>query len=285
MKLQAAWNLKSMSVPLGLFASALLPQSPVKKQRRKEEDMERWNEFLRAVGENAAFLVVVLLIAAALMGIAYGLEYLIAKKTGISRKKMSVKKMAVIAMMSAIAMVVMLFEFPIPFLAPPFYELDFSEVPILICGFLYGPMAGVLAELIKVILKVLIKGTSTAFVGDFANFVIGCSLVIPATAWYQRKKNRSHALTGLIFGTVIMAVFGTLFNGVYLLPKFAQLYGMPLDEIIAMGTAINGGIQNIMTFVIIAVAPMNIIKGAAATIIVMLIYKPISRVMHRMMAE
>ena len=77
--------------------------------------MERWNEFLRAVGENAAFLVVVLLIAAALMGIAYGLEYLIAKKTGISRKKMSVKKMAVIAMMSAIAMVVMLFEFPIPF--------------------------------------------------------------------------------------------------------------------------------------------------------------------------
>ena len=86
-------------------------------------------------------------------------------------------------------------------------------------------------------------------------------------------------------GTVIMAVFGTLFNGVYLLPKFAQLYGMPLDEIIAMGTAINGGIQNIMTFVIIAVAPMNIIKGAAATIIVMLIYKPISRVMHRMMAE
>lgn len=243
--------------------------------------MEQWNSFLETVGENLTFLAVVFLIAAGLIGLAYGLERMIAHKSGVAYQKLSVRKMAVIGMMAAIAMILMWFEFPLPFLAPPFYEVDFSEVPVLICGFLYGPVAGVLVELVKIILKVLIRGTSTAFVGDFANFAVGCSLVIPAAAWYQTKKNKKNAIVGMVLGTAVMTVFGTLFNGVYLLPKFAQLYGMPLDQIIAMGTAINGGIRNILTFVIIAVAPLNLIKGIAVTIIVTLIYKPISRVLHR----
>ncbi|HIS55720.1 MAG: ECF transporter S component [Lachnospiraceae bacterium] len=243
--------------------------------------MEQWNSFLETVGENLTFLAVVFLIAAGLIGLAYGLERMIAHKSGVAYQKLSVRKMAVIGMMAAIAMILMWFEFPLPFLAPPFYELDFSEVPVMICGFLYGPVAGVLVELVKIILKVLIKGTSTAFVGDFANFAVGCSLVIPAAAWYQGKKNKKNAVIAMVLGTAVMTVFGTLFNGVYLLPKFAQLYGMPLDQLIAMGTAINGGIHNIVTFVIIAVAPINLVKGAAVTVIVTMIYKPVSRAMHR----
>lgn len=251
------------------------------RQRRKEDTMDAWNDFLKTVGENLSFLAVVFLIAALLIGISYGLERAIARQRGTAYQRLSVKKMAAVGMMAAIAMILMLFEFPLPFLAPPFYELDFSEVPVMICGFLYGPVAGVLVELVKIILKVLTKGTSTAFVGDFANFAVGCSLVIPAAAWYQRKKSKKNAVTAMILGTIVMTVFGTAFNGVYLLPKFAQLYGMPLDQIIAMGTAIHGGIQSVLTFVILAVAPMNLIKGAAVTILVTLIYKPISRVLHR----
>lgn len=243
--------------------------------------MEQLSIFFKTVGENMAFLAVVCCITGVLIGGTRGLEFIMDRRLGRTYGKFSVKKIAVVGMMAAIAMVLMLFEFPIPFLAPPFYELDFSEVPVLICSFLYGPMAGVLVELVKIILKVLIKGTSTAFVGDFANFAVGCSMVIPAAFWYQRKKSKTNAVIAMCIGTVIMTVFGTLFNGLYLLPKFAQLYGIPLEQILAMGTAVNGGIHDIFTFVVFVVAPLNLIKGGMVTILVLLIYKPICRGFQR----
>ena len=83
----------------------------------------------------------------------------------------------------------MYFELPLWF-APSFYELDFSEIPVMICAFAMGPVAGVAAELCKVLLKLVLKGTTTAFVGDFANFVVGCSLVLPASIVYYIRKSK-----------------------------------------------------------------------------------------------
>ena len=85
-----------------------------------------------------------------------------------------------VAMLGALSTILMLFEFPLPFIAPPFYELDFSEVPVLIGTFAMGPMAGVLIELIKVLLNLVINGTITAGVGELANFIMGCAFIIPA---------------------------------------------------------------------------------------------------------
>ena len=81
---------------------------------------------------------------------------------------------------SALAMILHIFDFPVLFLAPGFYKLDFSEIPALVGTFAFGPVAGVMIEFCKILLKLVVKGTSTAFVGDLANFVIGCSLVLPA---------------------------------------------------------------------------------------------------------
>ena len=96
-----------------------------------------------------------------------------------------------VGMLAAISTILMLFEFPLPFIAPGFYELDFSEVPILIGAFALGPVAGVLTELVKILLNLVINGTNTAFVGEFANFVLGCAFVVPASVIYKRKKNRT----------------------------------------------------------------------------------------------
>ena len=74
-----------------------------------------------------------------------------------------------------------------------------------------------------------------------------------------------------------MTVFGTAFNAVYLLPKFAELYGMPLDTIIAMGAAINGSIHNVTTFVVLCVAPLNLVKGTVVSVLTMLLYKRVAR--------
>ena len=168
-------------------------------------------------------------------------------------------------------------DFPLLFLAPGFYKLDFSELPVLLCGFYLGPSATVACEGVKILLKLLLKGTSTAFVGDFANFVVGCSFVIPATVWYHLHKSRHGAVIGLAIGTACLTVFGTAFNAAYLIPKFAELYGLPLDTIIAMGTAINGNVSNLVNFVILCVAPLNIVKGVSVSILTLLLYKRVAR--------
>ena len=153
------------------------------------------------------------------------------------------RRVSIIGICAAIATVLHMLDFPVLFIAPGFYKLDFSELPVLLCGFYLGPSATVACEGIKILLKLMLKSTSTAFVGDLANFVVGCSFVLPATIWYHAHKSKHSAIIGLVLGTLSMSIFGSAFNAVYLLPKFADLYGMPLDTIIAMGTAIRGGDQ------------------------------------------
>ena len=193
------------------------------------------------------------------------------------RKVSPARRITIVAICAAIATVLHILDFSIPFLAPEFYKLDFSELPVMLCGFFLGPSATVTCEAIKIILKLMMKGTSTAFVGDFANFAVGCSLVLPAVIVYHTKKTRASAMWGLVLGTVVLTVFGSAFNGIYLLPKFSQLYKIPLDAIIGMGSAINGGITSISTFVMFAVAPLNLIKGTCVSVLTLLLYKRVAR--------
>lgn len=184
-----------------------------------------------------------------------------------------------IGMLGAIATVLMLFEFPLPFIAPPFYEIDLSEVPVLVGAFALGPAAGATIEFIKILINLLINGTATAFVGEIGNYILGCSFIIPAALIYKKKKSKKNALIGMIVGTITLTVFGCFLNAYVLLPTYAAAFGMPIDAIIGMGTAINPSIDNIMTFVLIAVAPFNIIKGIAVSAVTMLIYKHISPIL------
>ncbi len=227
--------------------------------------------------ENLKFIAVCLLIFAGLFLIAWLLE----KRLSKNRKTLSdTHYITYTAIFSCMAGVLMLVEIPL-FFAPGFYKMDLSELPILICTFYLGPVAGVIAELLKVLIKLLLKGTSTAFVGDFANFAVGCSFVLPASVIYHARPSRQSALTGLIAGTLIMTVFGSAFNAVYLLPKFAQLFGMPMDVIIGMGTAVNSAIHSVPTLVLFAVVPFNLLKGVVVSALTMLLYKRISPILHR----
>ncbi len=235
------------------------------------------SNFFEKVVENTLFAVEFLLIIVAMFLAALALEKLADRKNGTKERTFSTRKMAVTGMFSAIAMILFLFEFPLPF-APSFYELDFSELPVLVAAFAFGPVTGVVTEAVKILLKLFIKGTSTAFVGDLANFVIGCSFILPASTIYYFKKSKKSAITGCIVGTLILTLFGTAFNAVYLLPAFSRLYGMPLDTILAMGSEVNKLMTDgsIVSFVICCVAPMNLIKGGSVSLVTMLIYKRLS---------
>jgi len=188
--------------------------------------------------------------------------------------------LATVAMLSALAMIIMLFDFPLPFL-PSFYKIDFSETVILLGGYVLGPVSTVIMEALKVVIKMLFKPTSTAFVGELANFLTGVSFVLPASLIYARRKDAKGLLIGLGVGIISMTLFGCLFNYYVLLPFYATLYKMPLDQLVAMGTAVNGGITSLFTFVTLAVAPFNIIKGVADAVVVGLIYPRLKSLLAR----
>ena len=237
------------------------------------------NGLLQSVADNVLFVLVCVSVAAALFLIAYGAEKYVQKRSGMTERILTTRKITMIGLFSALAVILFLMEFPIPFIAPGFYELDFSEIPALVGAFAFGPVAGVMIEFCKVLLKLVIKGTSTAFVGDLANFVIGCSLILPASILYLFKKTKKRAIVACVAGTIVMTVFGSAFNGIYLLPAFSKLFGMPLGAIIAAGAEINGSIHSVTSFVVFAVAPFNVIKGVAASGVTMLIYKPLSPIL------
>ena len=228
---------------------------------------------LETLQQNLSFVVISALIAAV---IALGAKYT-ERFFKDMHKVRPARRICIIAICGAIAAVLHMLDFPLLFLAPEFYKLDFSELAVMLCGFYLGPSAAVFCEVVKILLKLLLKGTSTAYVGDFANFVVGCSLVLPAVIIYHTKKSRNSALIGCAVGTLVLTIIGSLFNAVYLLPKFSQLYGIPMDAIIGLGTMINGGITNVTSFVTLAVAPLNLIKGAMISILTVLLYKKVAR--------
>jgi len=223
------------------------------------------------------FVLELIGLVAAIIVIAVIIEKIFCKKTGQKPERISAKKIAMVGVFSAVSGVLMLLEIPLPF-APAFYKLDLSEIPLLILTFAYGPVAGVLCEMLKVLLKLMFKGTSSAFVGDLANFIIGCSFILPAGICYIHKKTRKTALHGCIIGTAVMTVFGSFLNAVYLIPTFAEIYGMPLENIIKMGTAINPAIHSVGMLVLLCVVPFNILKGLIDSAVTMLLYKPLSKV-------
>ncbi len=194
------------------------------------------------------------------------------------RKLLSVKHVVLMGMFGALGAVLMLFEFPLPFIAPSFYGLDLSEIPVLVGAFSMGPAAGVIIELVKILVKLVLKPTSTGFVGEFANVCIGCALVLPAAVIYHFNRTKKGAIVGMVVGTIYMSLVGAVLNALVMLPFYSNF--MPLDSIIAAGAAINPAISNVWTFVFLAVAPFNLIKGALVSLITTLVYKRISIIIH-----
>ncbi len=240
------------------------------------------SELWKNVTENVVFVLEFLGVIALMFLAAVLIQKAADKKRGVKKPVFTTRMTAVTGMFSAIALVLHIFDFPLPFLAPEFYKVDFSELPVMIGGFAFGPVAGVMIEFCKILLKLLIKGTSTAFVGDLANFAVGCTLLLPASAVYEFTKTKKGALAGCVAGTLTMTVFGTLFNAVYLLPKFVELFHMDsIDTIIQMGKAIHPGISNLTTFVCLTVGPLNLLKGGVVSLITMVIYKPLSPILKK----
>ena len=213
--------------------------------------------------------------------------------SAVAAQRSRTHKIAVTAMLSAAATVLMFLEFPIPFLIPSFVELDFSELPALLAAFSLGPVSGVVVCLVKNVIKGLLF-SGTGGVGEMCNFLLGICFVIPAGLIYRYKKTRSGALIGALAGAVIMAVCSVPVNYFISYPVYTKF--LPIDVIISMYqeiiTSFNGllarvgapalpSVNGLLGCLIAFNAPFTLLKGLLDMGLCFLVYKPLSPLLHK----
>jgi riboflavin transporter FmnP len=175
-------------------------------------------------------------------------------------KKWSVQKLVLTAMLAAVAGVLMSLEFSVPMM-PAFYKVDFSDVPSVIALFVMGPASAACVEAIKILIKLITVGTSTMYVGEFANLLGIALFVLPI--WLVYKKGGCTVKSGAVALTVTLPIriaFSCFLNACITLPLYAKAMGMSLNEVVAIVGSVNPYIQNLPTFLILATVPFNLLK-------------------------
>lgn len=176
------------------------------------------------------------------------------------------------AMLAAVAGVLMSFEFPLPMM-PPFYKIDFSDVPAIIAVFLLGPVPGLFIEVVKILIKLLTVGTTTMFVGEFANLLGTLLFILPLWAIFKRMGgDRKAGITALAVSLPIRIAFSCVLNACITLPLYAKAMGMPLDDVILAVGAVNPLIRNLPLFLVLATVPFNLIKLLLNYVVGFLLY-------------
>ena len=180
-----------------------------------------------------------------------------------------------VAILSALAGVLMLIEFPL-FIAPSFYKVDLSDVAVLIGGFALGAPAAIIISFIKVMISIILNGTTTAFVGEFAAFIMDSVFGFVASLIYQKRHNKKGAIKALIFGTLALTIVGAIVNYYLMIPAYVKFMNIPLNAILSLGSAINKNVNSLLTLIIFCTIPFNIIKGIIISLVTYLLYKRIS---------
>ena len=195
-------------------------------------------------------------------------------------KKDTTHNLTVAAMLSAVAFILMFIEFPIPMLIPAFIKMDFSDLPALLGAFALGPVYGVIISFKKNLLHIVIKGTSTACVGELSNFILGAIFSAVAGCIYKHHKSRKTAIIGAVAGAVAMGVLSVPSNYFVVYPAYVQFYHMPLEAILGMYQAILPSADSLIKCLILFNLPFTLVKGLLDAVLCMLIYKPLSPILH-----
>ena len=181
---------------------------------------------------------------------------------------LSVRTISMTAMLSAVAYLLAFVEFPVP-LSPSFARMDLSDLPALIGAFAFGPLSGLLIELVKNALQLLT--TSTGGIGEIANFLMGAAYVVTAGFIYKRHKTKKTALAACVLASVVMG------NYFILLPLFENF--MPLDQLIASFAEFLPFIHTKLDVVLFNAFPFNLLKGLVIGGVTMLIYKRLTPIL------
>ena len=193
-------------------------------------------------------------------------------------KKFNINYLTKVAMLTAIAVVLMYLELPLP-IFPAFLKIDISDLPALLGGFALGPLAAVIIQLLKNIIHFIVKNDGTGGIGNLANFLVGCALAVPAAIIYFRNKKLKFAIIGMVVGVFCIVAVAALANYFLLWPLYVKLIGF--DALVGMSSEANDKINSVGTYILYAVVPFNAIKGIIVCVITGFIYKPLSKILHK----
>ncbi len=191
----------------------------------------------------------------------------------VKRNLFSVHNLTRMAILAAVASVLFLKGIPI---GMPIYELDLSNVPVLIGSFAMGTVPGLIILALKSLIGML--HSSSAFVGELADFIMGACMIIPASLIYQKKKTRKTALIGMLTGTLLCVVAGVLVNKWIMFPFYMNVKNITMDKIIEMVSW--SGVDTEWKVLLMVTAPFNLIKFTVISGLTALIYKPLSPMLH-----
>lgn len=184
----------------------------------------------------------------------------------------NVKKTVFIGMMGAVSAVLMMLNFSVPFV-PGFLKFDISELPALFAGFFLGPVSGCAVIVVKVLLKLLFQGSDTAYVGEAMNIMGSVCFVLPASLIYRWKHTKKGAVLAMVVSSVVVSIAFIFINAYIAFPLYSKLYGMPMEVIVGMGSAINPMITDVPTLMLFSVFPFNLFKHGVTSFVTYLIYK------------
>lgn len=201
-----------------------------------------------------------------------------AEPTTMARSTRRVRNMTVTAMLSAVAAVLMFFDFSLPMFIPSFVKMDISELPALLAAFSMGPVSGVVVCLVKNILAAIFHG-STGGIGEVCNFLIGAAFTGVAGLLYRRNKTRRGAVVASLAGAVVMALVSVPVNFFISYPVYATMYG-GMDAILAAYREINPGMGSLLACLLVFNMPFTLVKGLVDSVLCFLIYKPLSPILH-----
>ncbi len=196
------------------------------------------------------------------------------------KKLFSTQNLIKMAMLSVIAVILMNFgAIKLPTLFPSFLEIDFSEVPAIIGIITIHPLAGIVIVTVKNVLKAIVFGTSSVYVGELANLTVSLGYIIPLTFMIRKKRDLKTMTIGIILGVFGITLTGAFINYFVTIPMYAKLF-MPLEAIIGMGSAVNPAITDKFTLVLYAITPFNILKGTIVAITSVILIKALQPVIR-----
>lgn len=193
----------------------------------------------------------------------------------MTKKVLTTKNLTMIAMFSAISAVLMVFEIQLPF-SPSFIKFDFSDLPVMLGGFLIGPFAGGIIAFMKILLHFLLKGTTSFFVGDLSNLLLTLSFVLPASFIYQQKKTKKTAIQGLLVSIICTSLLAIIFNLFLVFPLYLKVLNLKMVDLINMIHVVNPLVKDVFTMIVFSLLPFNLFKYSIVSMITMLSYKKLS---------
>lgn len=187
-------------------------------------------------------------------------------------KTNNAKTIAFIGMLGALSAVLMSINVPLPF-APTFLKFDIAELPALFAGFFLGPVSGCAVIVVKIVVKLILQGTETVFVGELMNVIGSCAFVLPASLIYKRIHTKKGALLSLSISTVLVSVMAIFLNAYIAFPMYSSLYGMPMEAILEMGSSVNPLVHDNVILMLYGVFPFNLVKHGITSLVTYLTYK------------